>query len=450
MRLFPAPTKRPPAFAPAHSLAHSLAPALAMLLALSVALPAPALAQSASGAQAPAPSKGQPAGTGGGAGGGAGGGMGDGAHGSGTTRGPAEVGVMQVQSQTVPLSVTLPGRAVAHATTAIRPRVGGIITEILYVPGTQVQAGTPLFRIDPLAYEAAQISARAELARAEARLPVAEAALLRAEKLEGATTTVAALDTARAAALAARADVEEARAQLRLADAQLSWTEVTAPISGIIGVATVSVGDLVTANQAGAMAELVQIDPIYVDVTEPSVDRLRMAARIASGEVRAPATPRLRLMLEDGTEYDPAGELVAPGPTVSVTTATRSLRFRFPNPEGRILPGMFLRGDLEQGDLTAILVPQRATSRSPDGSLNAWVAEDGKARARKLTALGTHGNAWVVTGGVAAGETLLVDGTTNLHEGDGLTQVPVTIDALGVVRAAGQPVRPADTAKPGN
>lgn len=405
---------------------------MALLLGLCVALPDPVQAQAAAGAQATSQPgrQAQPD---------AGGKPAPGAPGGKSPRGPAEVGVMQLQKELVPLSVTLPGRAVAHAATSIRPRVGGIITEILYTPGTRVQAGAPLFSIDPLTYDAALVSARAALSRARAQLPVAEAALSRAQKLEGAATTTATLDAARAAALSARADVEEAEAQVRLAEAQVSWTRVTAPISGIIGVAAVSVGDLVTANQSEALAELVQIDPIYVDVTEPSVNGLRLAERIARGEVEAADAARLRLTLEDGTPYAPLGELVAPGPTVSATTATRLLRFRFPNPESRILPGMFLRGDLEQGRIEAILVPQRATTRGADGSLNAWVAEDGKAHARKLTASGNHGNAWVVEAGVSEGETLLVDGTTNLREGAEVKPVPVTIDELGVVRTIETP-----------
>lgn len=424
MRPFPALTAR----STIRARQSSAGRAIVLLLASSVALPGPAWAQAAAGAQSTATQSGA---TGGGAG-----------PGVMPARGPAEVGVMTLQTGVVPVSVTLPGRAVAHAATAIRPRVGGIITEILYTPGTQVTAGAPLFRIDPLTYEAALVSARAALARSEAQLPVAEAALSRAQKLEGAASTTATLDAARAAALAARADVDEARAQLNLAEAQLSWTEVKAPIPGIIGVAAVSVGDLVTASQSDALAELVQIDPIYVDVTEPSVNGLRLAERIAKGELRATDAARLRLTLEDGTPYAPPGELIAPAPTVSATTATRSLRFRFPNPDGRILPGMFLRGDLEQGMIDAILVPQRATSRAPDGSLNAWVAEGGKARARKLVAAGTHGNSWVVTAGVTAGETLLVDGTTNLREGDEVKPLPVTIDALGVVRNVDQAAQP--------
>ncbi len=435
---FPAPSKRPRVLVPRSSAAPGI---VALLLALATALPYPAQGQAAAGAQATSrPAAGSdPASGGSGA----------------KARGPVEVGVVSLKREVVPLSVTLPGRAVAHAATAIRPRVGGIITDILYTPGTRVQAGAPLFRIDPLTYDAALVSARAALSRARAQLPVAEAALSRAEKLEGAATTTATLDAARAAALSARADVDEAEAQVRLAEAQLSWTRVTAPISGIIGVAAVSVGDLVTANQSEALAELVQIDPIYVDVTEPSVNGLRLAERIARGEIEASQTVQLRLTLEDGTPYEPLGELVAPGPTVSATTATRSLRFRFPNPDGRILPGMFLRGDLEQGRIEAILVPQRATTRAPDGSLNAWVAEGGKARARKLEASGTHGNTWVVVAGVREGETLLVDGTTNLREGAEVKPVPVTIDALGVVRTTAQPeapadTRPADAPRPGN
>ncbi|MCL7464068.1 efflux RND transporter periplasmic adaptor subunit [Phaeovulum sp. NW3] len=354
-------------------------------------------------------------------------------QGQGTPR-PTEVGVMVLQEAVVPVSTTLPGRAVSPNATVIRPRVGGAITEILFTPGTRVEPGTPLFRIDPVQHEAALASARAALERARAALPVAETAFDRARTLAAtAAASRSALDNAEAEALKARADVAKAEADLRLAEAQLSWTTITAPVGGVIGVPLAAVGDVVTANQAAALADLVQIDPIYVDVTEPTVARLRLEASIAAGEI-TPRAPDLRLTLETGAPYDHAGTLVSPGPTVSTTTATRVLRFSVPNPDARILPGMFLRGDLSLGETRTVLVPQRATERAPDGSLTAFLVEDGVARKRVLVEAGTHDNAWIIRAGASAGDVVVIDGLARLRDGAPVTTVPVAIDASGVVR----------------
>lgn len=357
-------------------------------------------------------------------------------RGGGGPRGPVEVGVMVLETATVPVSTTLPGRAVSANAALIRPRVGGIITQILFTPGARVEVGAPLFQLDPLQYQAALATAEARLARARAALPVAETAYDRAKALAATeATSRSALQSAEAEALKARADVAEAEADLRLAQAELSWTTITAPVSGVIGVPLAAVGDVVTANQAAALAELVQLDPIYVDVTEPSVSAMRMAERVARGEV-TPRAPELRLMLENGRPHDAPGRLVSPTATVSPTTGTRLLRFTVPNPDGTILPGMFLRGDLALGETRAILVPQRATERAPDGSLTAFFVEEGRARKRVLVELGTHDNAWIVQTGAGPGDVLVVDGLNTLRDGAEVTTVPVAIDPLGVVRGA--------------
>lgn len=351
--------------------------------------------------------------------------------------GPTAAGYTVVEAAEVPVKLTLTGRAVAQNTTRLRPRVGGAITAITYMPGALVKAGDPLFTIDPLTWQVALASAEATLAQAEADLNAAQTAYDRTERLrETNTSSAAAFDTAEAALLKARASKAAAEAERDLAAVQLDWTTVRAPISGIVGLPQVSVGDLVTQNQTDALAEIVQIDPVQIDITEPWPLRLKIEARATAGEVTL-TDPALTLLLDDGRRVEGAARLVTAGATVSATTGTRILRFEMPNPQGLIAPGMFLHAELQLGTESGILVPQRATQRERDGSLFAWVAVEGKAVKRVLTETGTHGNAWIVRAGLAEGEWLLVDGIANLRDGQELAPVPAVIDDTGVVRDAG-------------
>lgn len=348
---------------------------------------------------------------------------------------PVQAGYIRVAASEVPVQMTLTGRAVAQNATQLRPRVGGAVTAILYTPGTPVAAGTALFSIDPLAYQVALTAAEAEQARASADLKAAESTFARVERLQGSASSRAAYDDAEVALMKARATLAESTANLDLARAQLDWTTVRAPLTGIIGVPQVAIGDLVTANQSGALAEIVQIDPIHVDLSEPYPARLRLEAQAARGEITL-TEPHLQIVLDDGRRPEAAARLVSTGTTVSASTGTRQMRFEVANPGGLIAPGMFVQGSLTLGRQNAILVPQRAAQRERDGSLTAWVAEDGKARKRRLTENGSYGNAWVVLAGLAPGDWLLIDGLSNLRDGQEVTPVEAEIDENGVVRDA--------------
>ncbi len=343
-------------------------------------------------------------------------------------------GYVVARESVVPVRVSLIGRAVARNATQLRPQVGGTVTEILYRSGSRVEAGEPLFSIDPLTYEIAVSIAVAEHARAEADLHSAQSAFRRAEQLQGTTASRAMFEDAEANMLKARATLAESEANLTLARAQLEWTTVRAPISGIVGVPQVAVGDLVSQGQATVLAEIVQTDPVYVDLIEPYPTRMRIEARAARGEIELAQTPGLALHLADGRSTEGAGRLVSTSATVSATTGTRVLRFEMDNPAGIVAPGMFLHADLIVGDERAVLVPQRAAQRERDGTLFAWIARDGHAEKRQLTENGSHANAWVISDGVEAGEWILIDGLTNLREGDPVAPIPVEIDELGVVR----------------
>lgn len=285
--------------------------------------------------------------------------------------GPKEVGVVAVKAESVPLVSTLPGRAVARDAVDIRPRVDGFVTEVLYNPGQPIKAGDPMFRIDPTTYEAAVEEARANLASAKAAVPQAEAAYERARRLQGSGSTQAALEQAQATMEQAQAAATAAEAALKLAETQLSWTTIASPLDGLPSVAAVSPGDLVTSGQSDALATVTQLDPIDVDMYEPSARLQRIRDRIESGELERIESLNAQLTLENGATYAATGEMVAPGYTVSTSTGAIDFRFRFDNPERRILPGMFVRGTIEIGRIQAILVPQMAATRSRDGTLSA-------------------------------------------------------------------------------
>ncbi|MFT4014418.1 MAG: efflux RND transporter periplasmic adaptor subunit [Paracoccus sp. (in: a-proteobacteria)] len=351
-----------------------------------------------------------------------------------TQAGPKQVGVVAIKAESVPLVSTLPGRAVARDSVDIRPRVDGFVTGVLYKPGHTIKVGEPMFQIDPTTYEAAVEEARANLASAKAAVPQAEAAYERSRKLQGSGSTQATLEEAQATMEQARAAVSAAEAALRTAEAELSWTTITSPLEGLPSVADVSPGDLVTSGQSDALATVTQLDPIDVDMYEPSARLQRMRERVDSGEIQRSQSLNAQLTLENGVTYAATGEMVAPGYTISTSTGAIDFRFRFDNPEHRILPGMFVRGRIEIGRIQAFLVPQMAATRGRDGTLSAWVAEDGKAVKRALTEEGVHQNSWIVTAGLKEGEQLIVNGSTGLTEGASVTPAAVEIDENGVVR----------------
>ncbi len=352
---------------------------------------------------------------------------------------PKQVGVIELQMQKVPRIVTLPGRAVAGEEAAIRPRVSGMVTEILYIGGSPIAAGAPMFRIDATIYEADVIAAESEVAAAAAVLRQAQATLERARRLVGSGTTPVDVENAEAALEQALAREKAAKAALTLAEAQLGWTTVTSPIDGMASVAEVSVGDLVSAGQPEAMATVTRLDPIDVDMYEPSARILRVYDDIAAGRLQVHDKLKATLTLENGQTYSVGGTLLSPGFTVSTTTGAVDNRFRFENPDRRLLPGMFVRGQIEIGVAEAVLVSQSAATRDRTGQLTAWVVEDGKAVQRQLTDDGTYQNHWIVTAGVQPGDLLVADGFNGLMAGMEVVTVPVIYDDAGVVQTLPAP-----------
>jgi len=321
---------------------------------------------------------------------------------------PPEVGVYTVTAEPLTLTTELPGRTAAYRIAEVRPQVNGIIQERLFTEGTDVEEGQQLYRIDPAPY-------RAALARAEANLVSAENLAKRYERLvETSAISRQQYDDAKAAWETAQAELEMARIDMR-------YTQVLSPITGRIGRSKVTEGSLVTNGQAKEMAVVTQLDPIYVDVTQPVTKMLKLRRALESGllersgEQAVPVT----LTLEDGSRYPLEGKLKFSEVVVDASTGSVTLRAEFPNPDGTLLPGMFVRATLQEGVRPeATLVPQQAVTRDPNGTASVLVVTaDNIAERREVQTLRTVGNTWLVDEGIAAGERVVTEGLQRVQPG---------------------------------
>lgn len=350
---------------------------------------------------------------------------------------PPEVGIVVVQPERVAVTSELAGRTSPYLIAEVRPQVGGIIQKRLFTEGADIKAGEVLYQIDPAGYRAAHSSAKAALSRAEANLAPAR---LKAERYKELAAIDAVSrqdqDEALAALKQAEADVEAAEAALETARINLAYTSVTAPISGRIGRSTVTTGALVTANQANALATIQQLDPIYVDVTQSSAELLRLKQKQEAGQFRkGSGLAKVKLLLEDGRAYPISGALKFSDVTVDQSTGSVTLRAVFPNPEHLLLPGMYVRAVVEEGvSEQAILVPQQAVSRSLKGEAMAMVVNaSGTVEPRQIRTERAVGDKWLVTGGLASGDRLIVEGLQKARPGTPVKAVPA-----GAPAAAGQ------------
>jgi len=325
--------------------------------------------------------------------------------------GPTPVGVIVVSEQPVALTAELPGRTAPYETSDVRPQVDGIILDRLFKEGDYVRQGQPLYRIDPVSYQAKVANARAALTRAQASTIGAEGQARRyGELLKRQFVSRQNYDDAISAAGAARADVTAQRANLRSAQIDLDRTLVRAPISGRIGRSVYTAGALVKAAQDQPLATIQRLDPIYVDIQQSSADLLRLREQRLSGEVANPTAP-VRLQLESGSMYPVAGTLSFADVTVDEGTGSQTIRAVFPNPQHLLLPGMFVRGQLSQGvQARGILIPQRAVSRDERGRPTVLVVgKNSMSELRVIQADQTVGDNWLVTGGLRPGEKVIVD-----------------------------------------
>jgi membrane fusion protein (multidrug efflux system) len=383
----------------------------------------------------------------------------------------AEVAVLAVEQQTVALTTELPGRTSAYRVAEIRPQVSGLLQKRLFTEGANVEAGQVLYLIDPATFQAAVDNARANLvaiekaadrARATLEAGIAGIAQRRAnlalarthqrrlkELLKKEAVSVSDYDHAdtetavaaaalkaaeaqvkseRVAVAAAEADIEKARAALKTTLINLEYTRITAPIAGRIGRSTVTEGAIVTAYQPQALAVVQQLDPMYVDIPQATSELLRLKRRLAEGRLNQDETKqrRIGLVLEDGTNYPLEGTLQFRDVTVEPSTASVVLRAVFPNPDGTLLPGMFVRALVPEGvNEHAVLIPQQAISRDTKGNPNALVVNDaGKVEQRTLTVDRAIGDRWLVSAGLSPGERIIVEGVQKVRAGDAVKTVP--------------------------
>lgn len=337
--------------------------------------------------------------------------------------GKPQVKVVTLSTQAVALSSELPGRTSAYRVAEVRPQVSGIVQKRLFTEGGNVKAGEQLYQIDPALYQASLDSQKAALARAQAQLKTAGLLAQRYKPLvESKAVSQQAYDDALAARDQANADVLAAKAALDTARINVVYTKVLSPIKGIIGRSTVTEGALVTANQAGALAAVQQIDPIYVDVTQSSVQLLRLQQALADGQlqrVQGEQAAQVTLQLEDGTSYSLPGKLQFSEVTVDAGTGSVTLRAEFPNPEHRLLPGMFVRASLVEGVVPeGLLVPQRGVTRNQRGKPTALIVDaQNKVELRELVTSRAIGDQWLVSAGVKAGDRVVVEGLQYIKPG---------------------------------
>jgi membrane fusion protein (multidrug efflux system) len=343
--------------------------------------------------------------------------------------GAPEVAVITLQPARVMLTTELPGRTSAYLIAEIRPQVSGLIQKRLFPEGSYVKSGQMLYLIDPAPFRAALDNANASLGRAEANLPAIRS---RAERFKELLSYKAVsqqdYDDAAAALKQAEADVQYWRAMVETARINLGYTSIIAPISGRIGISNVTEGALVTAHQPTALATIQQLDPMYVDVPQSTTELLRLQRRLEEGRLKYEAAKqnKVRLILEDGTEYPWEGTLQFRDVSVDPSTGSVILRVIFPNPKGILLPGMFVRAVVKEGvNKQALLIPQQAVSRDPKGNPVALIVDtDGKVQQRMLTVDRTIGDKWLVSSGIAQGNRVIVEGMQKVRPGASVKVVP--------------------------
>lgn len=334
--------------------------------------------------------------------------------------GPAPVGYVVVRQEPITLTTELPGRTAAFETSEVRPQVNGLVLARLFVEGDVVHKGQPLYRIDPAPYQAQVASAQAALTRAKSGI-ASSAALARryGELVKINAIARQEFENAQTTAAQAQADVAAQQAALRTAQIDLARTTIRAPITGRIGRSVFTTGALVSASQANALATIQRLDPIYVDIQESSADLLKLRQQILEGKLTRDGNAHVRLKLEDGSEYGPQGTLRFADVTVDPTTGSQVIRALFPNPNGLLLPGMFVRASLVEGtQANGMVVPQRAVSRDEKGQPTVMVIGAGnKVEVRTLQTSRAIGTNWLVTSGTKPGDKIIVEGGMMLRPG---------------------------------
>lgn len=358
------------------------------------------------------------------------------------------VSVMTVKNTAFAQSVSLPGRTTSYLTSPVTPQITGIIQKRLFSEGGEVRAGQTLYQIDPAPYQATYDADQADLEKAQA-------ALLSAKPIAERDTSLAAieaisketLEEAEATLKQDEATIDADKAALESARINLGYTRVTAPVSGTISASAYTPGALVTADQTTALATIYSYDPMYLDVTQSSLEVLALRKRLADGTLKTDAqgNAKVKITLEDGTTYAHEGTLQFAGVGVDEATGTITLRVIVPNPERLLLPGEYLHAVVEQGiNENAIIVPQQAVTHDQRGNATALIVDaQNRIDQRNVTLAGTaDNNEWVVTGGLSPGDRIVVAGSQFVSQGDTVqpvemqTSSPVAADAASTSSAS--------------
>ncbi|MFM0501242.1 efflux RND transporter periplasmic adaptor subunit [Paraburkholderia caffeinilytica] len=354
-----------------------------------------------------------------------------------------EVGVVTVQPTAVPVVTELPGRTSAFLVAQVRARVDGIVLRREFTEGGEVKAGQRLYKIDPAPYIATLNNAKATLAKAQANLASTTAQANRYKVLVAANAVSKQdYDNAVAAEGQAAADVAAGKAAVDTAQINLGYTDVTSPVTGQIGVSQVTPGAYVQASAATLLATVQQLDPVYVDLTQSSLDGLKLRRDVQEGRLKTsgPDAAKVSLILEDGRTYSEKGKLQFTDVTVDQSTGSVTVRAIFKNTDKVLLPGMFVRARIEEGvNDNALVVPQVGVTHDQKGQPTALVVgDDNKVALRQLVTSGTYGSNWVVESGLKAGDRVIVQGTDKAHPGQEVKAVAAQLPATPASDASAQ------------
>ena len=356
---------------------------------------------------------------------------------------PPQAGVLVVKPQTVVVTENLPARLEASREAVIQPQVSGIVQKRLFEEGSLVRAGQQLYQIDDAVYQANLQSARAQLSLAQANKAVAQSTANRyAPLVKEKAVSRQTYDQALTEVKVASANILVAEAAIKQAEINVQYAKVLAPISGVIGKSNVSEGALVSPGNTTSMAKIQQLDPLYVNITQSAANLMRIKKEFQSGALKG-VDFAVQITLDDGTPYPHKGRMLFADQTVDASTGELLLRAEVPNPDGMLLPGLYVRADIPQSQFhNAYLVPQSAVTRGKTDTLRV-VAEDGTFAPREVKIAGSQKNQWIITGGLKPGEMVMVDTLSQLM-GSATRITPVILGADGKPQAQpGQAAQPA-------
>lgn len=367
---------------------------------------------------------------------------------------PTPVGVLVVQPQSVESSVELSGRTSAYQISEVRPQASGVILKRLFAEGSFVKAGQALYEIDDRTNRATVENAKAALIRQEANLQLLRTKANRYSQLVSSNAiSKQEYDDIVAQVKFAEADVAATQATLQNAQINLDYSVVRSPISGQSSRSSVTAGALVTASQATPLVTIQQLDPIYVDINQSSAEMLRLRQQLSKGQLDQSNNTKVKLRLEDGSEYPLEGQLAFSDASVDPSTGSVTLRAVFPNPNHLLLPGMFTNAKIVQGVIpNAYLIPQAAVTRTPTGQAMVMITNaKGEVESRPVTTSGVQGNNWIVTEGLQTGDRVIVEGIAKVKAGAKVDAKPIDPNAPQPTPNAAPsaaPAQPAAAEKP--